>query len=111
MTSPRRCYCCSAREWRDDSSAAFEEEEEEEAPTSVPVRGKCRRGASAETAAFPRPTAVSDVETRERLWVSATAPPAVPHFRRDDADEGGLEAGAGQSGPVGGGRQPRARRG
>jgi hypothetical protein len=83
----------------DDSSA--EEEEEEEAPTGrgsgkAPTRRVGGNGGVPATRGGERRR-----NARETVGFG-DAPPGVPHFRRDDADEGGLVGGgAGQSGPVG----------
>ena len=86
----------------DDSSAEDEEEEEEEeAPTGrgsgkVPTRRVGGNGGVPATHGGERRR-----NARETVGFG-DAPPGVPHFRRDDADEGGLDGGgAGQSGPVG----------
>ena len=85
----------------DDSSAEEEEEEEEEAPTGrgsgkVPTRRVGGNGGVPATRGGERRR-----NARETVGFG-DASPGVPHFRRDDADEGGLDGGgAGQSGPVG----------
>ena len=113
MTSPRRCYCCSASSVaRTTAAPRTRRRRRRRRRRPGGVRGKCRRGASAETAAFPRPTAVSDVETRERLWVSATRLPGCRTFVATTRTRAVWTAAAPASRVrSGSGSKPRARRG
>ena len=83
----------------DDSSA--EEEEEEEAPTGR-GSGKALTRRVGGNGGVPATRGGERRRNARETVDHGDAPPGVPHFRRDDADEGGLVGGgAGQSGPVG----------